>query len=253
MAGDEDAADDVDELDEEDNEAVAGLVDGEQDRLNVVLDKDAGDGGVLVNLLALLGDGVLVGLDGAAADAVDGGDDGEVVLELVKVSAGDVDGAVEGVDEGRVKGAVGELGDDVRKVELCKSGQLRFGFQARVQRTFMVQMLAIFHVAVTAGGNVEIALDLVEVEGAVDAAAVGGAPEARRLAPFGALLAEGDNVMDVLLAEALFVVGKARPAFARVDAAVGVVAELVDAGLVHPLGPGGRVAVQLGGGEDAVA
>lgn len=123
MAGDEDAADDVDELDEEDDEAVAGLVDGEQDGLNIVLDKDAGDGGVLVNLLALLGDGVLIRLDGAAADAVDGGDDGEVVLELVKVGAGDIDSAVEGVDEGRVERPVGELGDDVRKVELYKSGQ----------------------------------------------------------------------------------------------------------------------------------
>lgn len=234
MAGNEHTADDVDELEEENDEAVAGLVDGKQDGLNVVLDKDAGHGRVFVNFLALLGDGVLVGLDCAAADAVDGGDDGEVVLELVKVGGGDVDGAVEGVDEGGIKCAVGELGDDVGKVELV-----------------VVQMLAKFHVAVSSGGDVEVALNLVEVKGAVDATAVSCAPEARSLAPFGTLLSESDNVMNVLLSKALVVVGEARPALARVDAAVGIVAELVDP-IVHPLGPLGRVAVQHGGGEDSV-
>lgn len=117
VAGDQDATDDVDQLDEENQEAVACLANGQHDGLNVVLDKDAGDVRVLGNLLAALGDGVLVGLDGAAAVGVDGGDDGEVVLELVEVGGGSVDGAVEGVDERRVKGAVGELGDDVGKVE----------------------------------------------------------------------------------------------------------------------------------------
>lgn len=121
MAGDQDTADDVDELDEKDEEAVARLVDGQHDGLNVVLDKDAGDGHVLVDFLTLLGDGVLVGLDGAAADAVDGGDDREVVLELVKVRSGEVDGAIERVDEGWVEGAVGQLRDDVGKVEFYTS------------------------------------------------------------------------------------------------------------------------------------
>lgn len=115
-------------------------------------------------------------------------------------------------------------------------------------------MLAKLHVAVAAGGNVKVALDLVEVERAVDAAAVGAATKTRGPAPFGALLAEGDNVVDVLLAKALLVVaGDAQPALAGVDAAVGVVAELVDALGVDPLGPRGRVALQLGGGEDAIA
>lgn len=96
--------------------------------------------------------------------------------------------------------------------------------RGEVSRTIMVQVLAKFHVAVSSGGDVEIALNLVEVEGAVDATAVSSAPEARGLAPFSALLAEGDNVMDVLLSKALVVVGETRPALAGIDAAVGIVA-----------------------------
>lgn len=117
MARNEHTTDYIDELNEEHEEAVAVLVDGQQDWLNVVLDKDAGYGQALVDFLALLGDGVLVGEDGAGAHAVDGRDDGEVVLEFVEVGGGKVDGAVERVDEGGVEVAEGEFGDDVREVE----------------------------------------------------------------------------------------------------------------------------------------
>lgn len=48
---------------------------------------------------------------------VDGGNDGEVVLELVEVFFGGGDGVVEGVDEGGVVGAEGELLDVVGEVE----------------------------------------------------------------------------------------------------------------------------------------
>lgn len=51
------------------------------------------------------------------ADAVCRGYDGDEVLEAVEVAGCVVDGAIEGVDEGREKGAKGELGDDVREVE----------------------------------------------------------------------------------------------------------------------------------------
>lgn len=102
---DQHAAEDVDDLDEEEDQALAVLLHGEQDGLNVVLEEDAGDV-VLVDGLAALRDGVLVGADVVAAVAVDGGHDGEVVLELVEVVRGRVDGAVEGVDEGGVEGAV---------------------------------------------------------------------------------------------------------------------------------------------------
>ena len=112
-------ADDIDNLDEKHEEAVPVLDDGQPYGLNVVLYKDAGDG-VLADLLALLRDGVLVCLDVLLAPAVHRGDYGDVVLEFVEVVLGGVDGAVEGVDEGGVEGAVGELGDDVREVELCR-------------------------------------------------------------------------------------------------------------------------------------
>jgi hypothetical protein len=47
--------------------------------------------------------------------------------------------------------------------------------------TAVVEVLAKLHVAVAAGGDVEVALDLVAVEAAEDAARVCGAPDARRL------------------------------------------------------------------------
>lgn len=91
--------------------------------------------------MRLRGDGVLVRLDGVrrVPDAlcgvvrvavygfeegeqggvvgVDGGYDGEVVLELVEVVFGGGDGVVEGVDQGGVVGAEGELLDVVGEVE----------------------------------------------------------------------------------------------------------------------------------------
>lgn len=120
------------------------------------------------------------------------------------------------------------------------------------RRTVVVKMLAKLHVTMTSSGNVKVALHLVEVQRAIDAAAVGVAADAGRLAPLGTLLSEGDNVVDVLFAEALFVVD-GLVALAGVDAALAVMAELVDALGVDPLRPLGGIAVQLGGGEDAVA
>lgn len=123
VAGDEDAGEDVDDLEEEGEDAVAALLDGEQDGLDVVLEEEARHH-ELADLLALLGHGVLVGEDGARARAAAGhgvhrGHDGHEVLELVEVRRRGVDGAVEGVHEGGVVGAEGELGDDVREVEGC--------------------------------------------------------------------------------------------------------------------------------------
>jgi hypothetical protein len=118
VPGHQRAAEDVDELDEKDEEAVARLDNVEQDGLNVVLEKDAGDG-ALVDLAALLRDGVLVGGDGAAAaagrvaDAVHGRHDGHEVLELVEGDGGRVDGAVERILERGEVGAERELRDDV--------------------------------------------------------------------------------------------------------------------------------------------
>lgn len=67
--------------------------------------------------MRLGGDGVLVGEDGVAGGrrgwgaGVDGRDDGEVVLEAVKVFGGCGEGMVERVEEGGVEGAKGEFGD----------------------------------------------------------------------------------------------------------------------------------------------
>lgn len=61
-------------------------------------------------------DGFEEGEEGGVV-GVDGGDDGEVVLEFVEVVFGGGDGVVEGVDEGGVVGAEGELLDVVGEVE----------------------------------------------------------------------------------------------------------------------------------------
>lgn len=105
VASHHDAAEDVDNLDQKAKEAMAGLRDAQHDGLDVVLEEDAGDL-VVRDDLALLRDGVLVGVDDPVAGEIDGGHDREEVLELVEVNNGGVDGAVEGVDQRWVKGAV---------------------------------------------------------------------------------------------------------------------------------------------------
>lgn len=54
---------------------------------------------------------------GGRGTGVDGGDDGEVVLEFVEVVVRGGGGAVERVEEGRVEGTEGEFVDDVGEVE----------------------------------------------------------------------------------------------------------------------------------------
>lgn len=118
------ATENVDDLYQKHNQTVTRLLDLEQYGLDIVLEEDARDD-ALVDLVALLRDGVLVGekrvriVRARGADAVDGGDDRHKVLELVEVGGGDVDGAVEGILKGGVEAAKGELVDDVREVESC--------------------------------------------------------------------------------------------------------------------------------------
>lgn len=118
--------------------------------------------------------------------------------------------------------------------------------------TVVIEMVAHLHVSVAAGGDVEVALDLVELQAPVDATAVGRvAPQPRRLAPAGALASERDDIVDVLLAEALVV--RLLVPFARDGLAVRVLAQLVDPPVVGPLRPARRVLLEPRGGEDAVA
>ena len=89
MASDHDAAQHIDDLDGEDEETRPRLLHRQQHGLDVVLEEDAGDH-VLGDLLALLRHGVLVRQDrvrrsALVSDRVDGGYDGEEVLEFVEV------------------------------------------------------------------------------------------------------------------------------------------------------------------------
>lgn len=139
---DQNTADHIDQSDDQVQKTAPVLGDGEQDGLNVKLDKNAGDLAFVHNV-GLLGDCVLVGKDCAAGEAalgcfvaaaeghgggrvggefagvvgVDGGDDGEVVLELFKVLVGGCARVVQRVVEARVEGAEAEFVDLMRKVE----------------------------------------------------------------------------------------------------------------------------------------
>lgn len=99
VSSDQHAADDVDEFNAEEEDGVAVLSDGQQDRLNVVLNEHARNH-VLGNAFALFRNGVLVRGDGVVGtDGVLGRYNREIVLELVEVILGNVKGAVEGVYE----------------------------------------------------------------------------------------------------------------------------------------------------------
>lgn len=117
----------------------------------------------------------------------------------------------------------------------------------KTKLTTVVQVVPKLDITVTPRRDVKVTLDLVQIQTPKDAAAVrGGAPQPGRLAPAGALLSEGDNVVDVLLSEPFLV------ALTRDDLAVLVVAEAVHARAVDPLRPGGVVHLEAGGGHDAV-
>lgn len=118
------AAHDIHDLEEEAHEAVSALLDRQHQRLDVVLEEDPRQG-VLVDRAVLVGHGVLVRGDGTlggdaerrGGDGVDGGNDGEEVLEFVEAVGRCGDGAVEWVDQRGVEWAEGEFGDDVREIE----------------------------------------------------------------------------------------------------------------------------------------
>lgn len=117
VSGDKHTTYNVDDLDQEGQDPITALVNRQQDRLNVILEENSRNV-VLVDRLALLSHGVLVGEDGPGSHAVHSRHNGEVVLELVEVVRGGVDSAIEGVDERGVEGTVGQLRDDVRKVKV---------------------------------------------------------------------------------------------------------------------------------------
>lgn len=80
-----------------------------------------GAGGVVVGVA---GDGFEEGEERGVV-GVDGGDDGEVVLELVEVvfaGGRGGDGVIEGILEGGVVWAEGHFADDVGEIECCRCG-----------------------------------------------------------------------------------------------------------------------------------
>lgn len=122
VTGNQCSAEDVDHLDQENKEAVPMFDNVQQDRLDVVLEKDAGDGPV-IDLVSLFRNGILVGEQCfrpdsvGMTDTVGCGHDREEVLELVEGRRSRVDGAVQRVDEGGQERTEGELVDDVGEVE----------------------------------------------------------------------------------------------------------------------------------------
>lgn len=115
----------------------------------------------------------------------------------------------------------------------------------------MVQVLAHPHVAVTSRCDMKVSLHLVQFQASKHAAAVRLSLWPRSLGPLSPPLSESNNVMDMLFAKA-FVVSRV-PAKARVELAILVLAELMHALLINPLGPGGGLAGQLVRGENAIS
>lgn len=120
--------------------------------------------------------------------------------------------------------------------------------------TVMIEMLARLVVPVSSRSDMEITLNFVKLQAAVNATTIrlSTTPYPRRLAPSGLPPSQSDDIMDMLLTETL-VVPYARVPLARHEPSVLVPPEPVHALVVNPLRPIGRVARQPGRGEDAVS
>lgn len=110
--------------------------------------------------------------------------------------------------------------------------------------TIMAKVLTLAHVSMTPRRNVEITLHLVQIQAAKDATTIRLPPKLRRLCPLGLLPTQRNNIVDMLLPKALLIIPELQPALVRVDLALAVPPELVDALGVHPLAPVGRIAMQ---------
>lgn len=119
--------------------------------------------------------------------------------------------------------------------------------------TTMVKVLTLAHVSVAPRRNVEITLHLVQIQAAKNATTIRLPPKLRRLCPLGLLPTQRNNIVDMLLPKALLIIPELQPTLVRVDLALAVPPELVDALGVHPLAPVGRIAMQTLLRHDAVA
>lgn len=101
---DKNTTENVDQLDTEPQEPISTLNDSKQHRFHIVLKKDSRDR-AFAHLMVLRCHCILVGHDslgarvGRGAKTVDSGDDGEEILELVKVGVCCGDGTIEGIEE----------------------------------------------------------------------------------------------------------------------------------------------------------
>lgn len=121
VASNENTREQVDYFDEKRQVSITGFFDGEQYRLNIVLEENSWNH-TLADFVALLCHCILVCKDGlrgrmGVPECVDSRHDRHEVLELVEVTAGQVHGAVQRVDERGIEGPKGELVDDVGKVK----------------------------------------------------------------------------------------------------------------------------------------
>ena len=135
---------------------------------------------------------------------------------------------------------------------MVRRGDRKRTGREREKLTIVLKMLAELSVTMTTSGDVEVALDLVEIETTEDAAAVGVTADTRGLVPASLLEASSNDIMNMLLAEPLIVL-PGIIAGAGNRAAVLVGAELVDALGIDPVLPLSGILLEAGGGEDAVA
>lgn len=116
-------------------------------------------------------------------------------------------------------------------------------------------MLAKLHISMSFGRNMKVALDLIQLQTAKHPTAIRRRPpQPRRPRPLGLPPAQRNNIMHVLLPKPFVMpLPPLHVPFPRHHLALGIPSQLVNPLVVDPVLPHRRVAMQPGGGQDAVA
>ena len=119
--------------------------------------------------------------------------------------------------------------------------------------TIMIQMLPKLHIPVPPRRNMKVPLHLIQLQAAINPAAIRLlSPQPRRLPPPRLALPQRHNIMNMLLPETLIMLPANIP-LARNHPPVLIPPQLMYPLAIHPLPPVRRLPLQLLGGQDAVA
>lgn len=119
--------------------------------------------------------------------------------------------------------------------------------------TAVVEMLAIAHITVASGRDVEVTLHLIQIQASVDAAAVGRTLESGGPRPLRPLLSKRNNIVNVFLAETLILVLWLVVSLPGADSTLAIPSKSVNALVVGPLPPESPVSAKTLSRHDAIA